>query len=558
MKTIQKLQSTFIVLAFIFVAINLHAQEPFVPNGEYTRLFAGGTGTSEDPYLISTPQHLSNLRHIYGSDSYDIDTAAHYSLENDIDISGFALEKWGNTGWEPILAMQGHLDGNNHQVTGLWINWTDWRDKSMDKSLAGLFRGISGEVKNLNVVTDDARGGVRGCGRVGGLAGVIEGKTSNCHVTGNIFGYGSFFTNNAVGGLTGCASHATITDCSVHGNVGLVSLVYEGAMVAAGTVGGLVGEVIAARRGTSPVYDPVAGKYVGWEFNESYYLYTKSYITRCYTECNINTLPGSGVVGGLVATLGDGAEVSDCYTTGDLACSGINGGLFGEANGITRVTNCYASGIIGGDFSHWDSPVVGRLRLATKTLGDELGPLSQITISGCHFRQESEGINSWIDPNASNEAADQIQIKWLKEENNMDFFSGISYGAGIAETTAEMKRKSTFAGFDFVNVWAIDEGKSFPYLRGIAANVSAPPRADISDPTGTVQPEATASALKAYAAAGTVYISGLTVGEQIRLYDVGGQLLYSGRAVADAQSLPLAGKGVYIVTAGSSSVKVVQ
>jgi len=33
------------------------------------------------------------------------------------------------------------------------------------------------------------------------------------------------------------------------------------------------------------------------------------------------------------------------------------------------------------------------------------------------------------------------------------------------KTTSEMKTESTFAGWDFINIWNINEGINYPYLR---------------------------------------------------------------------------------------------
>ncbi|MDR3000556.1 MAG: hypothetical protein LBU89_04750, partial [Fibromonadaceae bacterium] len=40
--------------------------------------------------------------------------------------------------------------------------------------------------------------------------------------------------------------------------------------------------------------------------------------------------------------------------------------------------------------------------------------------------------------------------------------TGTSHG-GEGKTTAEMMSQSTFANWDFTNVWQIDEGESYPY-----------------------------------------------------------------------------------------------
>lgn len=46
---------------------------------------------------------------------------------------------------------------------------------------------------------------------------------------------------------------------------------------------------------------------------------------------------------------------------------------------------------------------------------------------------------------------------------NLDVFSE-SY-AGIGKTLDELKQQSTFTGWDFETVWAINEGETYPYLR---------------------------------------------------------------------------------------------
>jgi uncharacterized protein YjdB len=44
-----------------------------------------------------------------------------------------------------------------------------------------------------------------------------------------------------------------------------------------------------------------------------------------------------------------------------------------------------------------------------------------------------------------------------------------SAGGGVAgRTTEQMQRQATFLGWDFVNVWGIREGRSYPYLRSLA------------------------------------------------------------------------------------------
>ena len=69
-----------------------------------------------------------------------------------------------------------------------------------------------------------------------------------------------------------------------------------------------------------------------------------------------------------------------------------------------------------------------------------------------------------------------------------------------------------------------------------------------------------ATSLQAYVANGTLYVSGLTPGQPCRVYNISGMSIYRGIADANAGkslALPLPARGVYIVTDGNGSVKVV-
>ncbi|MDR1406857.1 MAG: hypothetical protein LBJ23_02265 [Tannerella sp.] len=545
---LKHLQLATVALVLSIIPANIHARESVpTPPGQYAHFFAGGSGTPDDPYLITTAEHFNNLRHAH-AEFFDSDTLVYYRLENDIDIATFSFETWGKMGWEPLPGFCSKLDGNGHQVTGLWINWTDYWDKQ-GKDYAGLFLAIGhgGEIRNLGVVTDHARGGVKGCRFVGGLAGSISnGRVLNCHVTGEIAGYG-FFLNNVVGGLAGKASsNCIITGCSVHGNVGLVPIIYEGDTIGGGIVGGLVGEVTGARRMNEVIFDPITGN-PSEVFDEEFFLFGKVTITKCYTACNINTPFSSGLKGGLVGILGDGAEIIDCYATGDVFGFGSTiGGLVGEAYGITAITNCYASGSIGHEsLTHWESPVVGRLRLKPVTdLPELLAPVSRITIANCYFRQDPGGINSWM-PYGHYDFT--WLIEWNKEEWGIDYLPGIYEGEGVGRTTAAMQTQAAFPGFDFETVWAMDEGSGFPYLRSTYETSTR----SGGDPQSIPEEKNSRSV---YGTTGAIVIQTDTP-VTVRIYTTTGQLVRVASVGAGVGQIPVA-KGFYIVSAGNGSYKV--
>ena len=67
------------------------------------------------------------------------------------------------------------------------------------------------------------------------------------------------------------------------------------------------------------------------------------------------------------------------------------------------------------------------------------------------------------------------------------------------------------------------------------------------------------ASLQAYAQNGTLFVSGLTVGRSWSVYNVTGRLIYQGIANGNAEarhSLPLPGRGIFIVTDGKKTIKV--
>lgn len=127
-------------------------------------VFAGGTGTFEDPYLIQTADQLNAVRK--GLDN-------HYKLIADIDLSD-----WAN--WIPIGSdasygclrnswnkekgtgqFMGTFDGNGHVVSGMQIvicQETPYQTEKINAHLYGLFSSTLAtsptrhQIKNLGVV----------------------------------------------------------------------------------------------------------------------------------------------------------------------------------------------------------------------------------------------------------------------------------------------------------------------------------------------------------------------------------------------------------------------
>lgn len=507
---------TLLTTALLFGAMVVWSQE----FGKYSILFAGGDGSKDNPYLIENPQQLSNLRSENGGVSID----AYFKLTGDIDISSFSAETWGVLGWEPISVFHGHLDGNGYAITGLWINLSDpqLHQSSSKYDNAGLIGVLDGTVESLNIETDDSKGGIVGCVNAGAIAGQLTGLVANCSVKGQVYGVSNM--GSVVGGLIGKMSgQGRIENSYVEGKVSHTPTTPFTA--GGGYMGGLVGSMGNGN-------DLSRGE----DFFDSE---LKTTITGCYVKADISSM--DAWTGGLVGQLGYG-DISNCYISGNITGTGSSmiGGLAGNVTSLATVSNCYVSGKLGDGKEEYSAPVVAYVGMPFNSY------TTSLTISNCYYRKDTDGLNSSLTGTRYDDT------EWKKELSslvpvNENVVDGEYIGEAKALTTIEMQTRSSFAGFDFEKVWEIDEGEGFPYLRSIAGGQPQSPAA--------IAPVKVA-ALQVYATDGVLYVSGLTAGATLSIYDIAGKLIYSAKASSATQSIPFTGKGVYIVKSGDSSVKI--
>ena len=183
--------------------------------------FSSGTGTMEDPFVISTADELNNMRN---------NLAAQYKLEADIDLSTWIETNSPETGWQPIgtsaTPFTGNFDGNGHAIENIWI--------SMDSENVGFFGAVGGNVtiKRLAIIIADGKRitGTSNVGILTGLSTAVEGNKQTqieevyttlidkCYVLNNIQVDGG----GSTGGILGTVSapdasieqmNATISNC---------------------------------------------------------------------------------------------------------------------------------------------------------------------------------------------------------------------------------------------------------------------------------------------------------------------------------------------------------
>lgn len=202
---------------------------------------SGGSGTQDDPWLISTAADLKALTDYINDDThpanaYDADGCGlgnfhgyYFKQTADIDLQGAA--------WNPIgysdnagACFSGHYDGDNHVIcNAISSSLTDHGYTS-----AGIFGFVwNGSVSNLHIenVTFSAAGDGN-YAFAGGLVGAVyASEITNCSVSNSkISSNTSYNNNNCAGGLVGYSIGSTFSKCAANNNI-VTSTSYSGGFV---------------------------------------------------------------------------------------------------------------------------------------------------------------------------------------------------------------------------------------------------------------------------------------------------------------------------------------
>jgi hypothetical protein len=427
----------------------------------FLTIFAGGSGTKEDPYLVATAEQLNNVRYRLNK---------HFKQTANIDLNVAPYNT--GAGWEPIgiygSPFSGTFDGNGKTISNLTIN------RSANYSV-GLFGYSSNTAEMQNVKMENtnvtggnntgalvgdnratitnsyAKGAVTGTGFcAGGLVGYnYKASISDSYATGTVAG------SKRVGGLVGenwgtiTNSYATGTvtgSAYVGGLVGYNALATISGSYTTGTVngqqftGGLVGDNCGTITKSSATGDVTGtGNYVGGlvGYNQQNYSIADSYAT--------GTVVGKQSTGGLVGE--NWGTITKSYATGDVTGSGGVAGLAGSNSGT--ITNSYARGAATGTQDH---------------IGGLVGYNHGGTISYAYATGAVAGPGIHIG-GLVGEKGTVTKSYWDTTTSGTKSSAG---GEGVAgKTTAEMKQQVTFADWDFTSIWKIESSKNdgYPFLK---------------------------------------------------------------------------------------------
>jgi hypothetical protein len=179
------------------------------------------------------------------------------------------------------------------------------------------------------------------------------------------------------------------------------------------------------------------GGLVGWNY--------MGQLTACYATGSVS---GQNHAGGLVGWNSIGGKLTNCYATASVSGPLDVGGLAGVNSGT--ISNCYSNGPV----SKRDLYTGGLVGHNSDNFGLIDASFWDIQTSGL-----TDGVgNQDPDPN------------------------GVT-----GKTTTEMKKLSTFTseGWDFVNVWGIGNGQTYPYLKTLTginpADINYSGKVDLGD-----------------------------------------------------------------------------
>lgn len=340
------------VLAILTMPLMRGAESWTVPDSTPSQVFARGSGSSSDPYIINTAQQLANFAYmVYWC--YDYYEGKYIALGSDIVLNDNVMANpTGAHPWMPIGSegsfkdgkFLGTFDGQGHTIYGLYIDHT-----STISGYAGLFGTVKGDgvVRNVNVkdAVIDLRQFTSHNLYVGGIVGYTtdNARVEDCSFQGNI--YGRLYSKYQ-GGIVGYHnSYKDITNCHVEGFVGCKAI---GDLTTTWTdyVGGIAGYSYASIINCTAAANVVGGTLNGDNYVGGIVGYCKQNVANCITydkDANGNSITINGKANRYTGGVAGYANlVSHCRNYAEVSClsDGMDlGGVAGQAGTVEYSAN---------------------------------------------------------------------------------------------------------------------------------------------------------------------------------------------------------------------------
>ena len=305
-------------------------------DGTSAESLGGGSGTKDDPYLITTAKEFAYFRNITNNNGgYYPGTDAVYGstdfknkyikLVTDLDLNNIEFEPIasGNN----VKRFRGNFDGDNHKILNVKITKEDFAaalfGKCTDATIENLSvygsietnanytAGICAEADGGKVVISNCKNHINinsSSTSQEGAAGILcSGDNSNIEII-NCINYGNINNPNYCAG--GIVSRANNFNRIVNSH-------NEGNIISNGSSGGIVGRIDSA-----------------------------NLIEKCYNTGIVKGSGAGGIVGYIISRCSD---VNYCYNIGDItSTAGDASGIIGYSQNVAAVRSCYNMGTITG------------------------------------------------------------------------------------------------------------------------------------------------------------------------------------------------------------------
>lgn len=202
---------------------------------------SGGSGTQDDPWLISTSADLKALADFINDDThpanaYDADGCGlgnfhgyYFKQTADIDLQGVEWDPIGYDGEEGSY-FAGNYDGSNYVIRNAAFDGKD----NDSRNCVGIFGWVyQGSVSNLHIENVAFSSSGFASQYVGGLAGVVfDSSITNCSVKNSTLSSARTIRNTTrAGALIASVAGGTIKECSAENNQ-VISTSYAGGLIA--------------------------------------------------------------------------------------------------------------------------------------------------------------------------------------------------------------------------------------------------------------------------------------------------------------------------------------
>lgn len=336
---------------------------------------------------------------------------------------------------------------------------------------------------------------------VGGFLGEVMGTSQVRNCTSAVTNVEGDTLN--VGGFAGIIyASAVVSDCQASGDAvtsknivgGFASLIYDTAKVERSNT------TVKTVNATSTTVISHVGGFTGK-------LYNGTKVEYCYTTSDVNA--AHDMAGGFAGIVYDHPEIYNACATGNVnSARDEAGGFVGRLYNTAKLTNVNAMGNVSGRNSvggivgyAYDSSVISQASSYGNVSGNsEVGGIAGTTlmyqtIQNAYSRGNVQGnsktgglvgsstISTKIIKSYSASKVDCQNTAGALVGESGSTFEGNNYydsekagispivGSGTikgvtpqAKTTSEMMTQETFEGWDFANIWKIEEGSTYPYF----------------------------------------------------------------------------------------------